>query len=108
MCRILCRRRLARGGMSGAARLSLLQGSGRSGKRNRVSKMFKKVISAVAVAVTLAVPALVIAQQQGIALFTDNEPLTTTRLNQLVTTVNAIDFATPLFLEAVAGNADGA
>lgn len=69
--------------------------------------MSKKAISAVAVALTLAVPALVIAQQRGIALFTDNEPLTTTRLNELVTAVNSLDFATPLFLEAVAGNADG-
>ncbi len=69
--------------------------------------MLKKVVSAVAVTLTLAVPALVIAQQRGIAPFTENEPLTTTRLNQVVSAVNAIDFATPLFLEAVPGNADG-
>jgi hypothetical protein len=70
--------------------------------------MFKKAFTAVAIGLSLTVPALVIAQQQGgIALFTDNEPLTTTRLNQLVTAVSSIDFATPLFIEAVPGNVDG-
>jgi hypothetical protein len=69
--------------------------------------MLKKALSIVTVGLTLAVPALVIAQQRGIAPFTDNESLTTTRLNQLVNAVNAIDFANPLFIEAVAGNVAG-
>lgn len=69
--------------------------------------MIRKLISSLAVGVALAVPALVVAQQRGIAPFTDNEPLTTTRLNQLVTAVNAIDFANPVFLEAVPGNTTG-
>jgi hypothetical protein len=69
--------------------------------------MLKKALSILTVGLTLAVPALVIAQQRGIAPFTDNEALTTSRLNQLVGAVNAIDFANPLFIEAVAGNAAG-
>ena len=68
----------------------------------KLKKLSRRALSTIAVAVTLGVPALVIAQQRGLALFTDNEPLTTTRLNQLVTTVNSIDFGNPLFLEAVA------
>jgi hypothetical protein len=69
--------------------------------------MIKKTISTLAVGVALAVPALVVAQQQGIAPFTDNEPLTTSRLNQLVSAVNSVNFGTPLFIEAVAGDAAG-
>jgi hypothetical protein len=69
--------------------------------------MLKKVVSAFAVGFALGVPALVVAQQVGIAPFTDNEPLTTSRLNQLVGAVNAIDFANPVFIEAVGGNTAG-
>jgi hypothetical protein len=69
--------------------------------------MTKKIIATLAVGVALTVPALVVAQQRGLAPFADNEQLTATRLNQLVSAVNAIDFANPLFLEAVAGNIAG-
>jgi hypothetical protein len=69
--------------------------------------MNKKIVSTLAVGLALAVPALVVAQQAGLAPFADNEPLTATRLNQVVSAVNAIDFATPLFIEAVGGNVTG-
>lgn len=70
--------------------------------------MTKKTVSMLALGVALAAPALVLAQQRGIAPFAGNELLTATRLNELVSAVNAIDFSTPLFLEAVPGDATGA
>ena len=70
--------------------------------------MTKKTIGVLALGVALAAPALVLAQQRGIAPFASNELLTAPRLNQLVSAVNAIDFATPVFLEAVPGDATGA
>lgn len=69
--------------------------------------MKNKLVSTLAVGVALAVPALVVAQQQGLALFADNETLTASRLNQLVDAVQGLDFANPVFLEAVAGDITG-
>ena len=51
--------------------------------------MKNKLIGTLAVGLALAVPALVVAQQQGLAPFADNETLTAGRLNQLVDAVQA-------------------
>ena len=69
--------------------------------------MRKKMVTTLAVGLALAVPALVVAQQSGLTSFADNEQLTAARLNQLVNAIAAIDYATPVFLEAVGGNANG-
>lgn len=66
--------------------------------------MNKKVVSSLSVGFALVVPALVVAQ---VARFSDNEPLTVARMDQLVDAVNNVNFGTPVELPAVPGDASG-
>jgi len=66
--------------------------------------MNKRLVGGLSVVIALVAPALVFAQ---VARFTQNEPLTVARMDQLVNAINAINFATPVPLDPVVGSDTG-
>lgn len=66
--------------------------------------MNKRIAGLLSVGIALVVPALVVAQ---VARFSENEPLTVARMDQMVGAINNISFAQPVRLASVAGNAAG-
>ena len=66
--------------------------------------MKKTIAGLLSVGVALAVPALVVAQ---VSRFTENEPLTVARMDQLVSAINNVNFAQPVQLPAVTGSTTG-
>ena len=68
----------------------------------------KKVTTVLGVCAALIVPALVIAQQQQVALYTAGERLDPVKLNQLVTATNAQTAGDTAFIGTLSGITSGA
>jgi hypothetical protein len=67
--------------------------------------MNKKIVSTLSVGFALVVPALVVAQ---VARFSENEPLTVARMDQIVDAINGINYAAAVALPVVPGDEGGA